>query len=129
MKWQSLILCYWLATPAFANDFALPREATVTVSSQPLHAGRISPLLFGNFIELLDDLVPGMWSEMLNDRSFEGVTRLSNWVYYDGQSDFCDREWDKTETWHLDTENPFNGSRSAKITATHDQPEIGRAHV
>ena len=56
-------------------------RAKVTVSSQPLYAGRIDPKLFGNFMELLDDLVPGMWAEMLNDRSFEGVTRPANWVY------------------------------------------------
>src|SRR5208283_5368247 len=85
----------------------------VVVHSQPLHAGRINPMLFGNFVELLDDVVPAMWAEMLNNRSFEGVTRAANWSYYDGKPDFSDREWDTNSTWSYATENPFNGARSA----------------
>src|SRR5439155_2738511 len=97
---------------------AEPLPAIITISPQPLHTGHISPMLFGNFIELLDDLVPGLWAEMLNDRSFEGVTKLANWVYYDGAPDFCDREWDRDETWAYETQRPFNGARSAKLTPT-----------
>ncbi len=74
-------------------------------------------MLFGNFIELLDDVVPGMWAELLNDRSFEGVVPAANWCYYDGSPDICDRAWDTNGTWTCDTENPFNGLRSAKLTA------------
>jgi alpha-L-arabinofuranosidase len=94
----------------------------ITIHAQPLHAGRIDPNLFGNFIELLDDVVPGMWAEMLNDRSFEGVTRAANWCYYDGSLDICDRQWDSNPTWTYDTQNAFNASRCAKITATTAQP-------
>src|SRR5436190_23559384 len=93
-------------------------KATGIIHSQPLHGGRINPKLFGNFIELLDDVAPGMWAEMLNDRSFEGVTKLAGWCYYDGSPDFCDREWDGNATWSYDTENPFNGKRSVKLTST-----------
>ena len=63
-------------------------------------------MLFGNFIELLDDLVPGMWAEMLNDRGFEGVIPAANWVYYDGSPTLCDREWDRTSDWSLETAAP-----------------------
>ncbi len=101
---------------------AEPVKATVTVHSQPLHAGRVNPALCGNFIELLDDLVPSMWAEMLNDRSFEGVTRPANWVYYDGAPNFCDRQWQTNATWSLDTDASFNGSRSAKLTASRGKP-------
>ena len=79
---------------------------SAVIHSQPLNAGRINPMLFGNFIELLDDVVPGMWAEMLNDRSFEGVIPAANWSYYDGKPDFCDREWDSNPTWSYDTEQP-----------------------
>ena len=79
-------------------------------------------MLFGNFVELLDDVVPSMWAEMLNDRSFEGVTRAANWSYYDGKPDFCDREWDQNSTWSRDTDNPFNGARSARLTAARHHP-------
>ncbi|PWU14664.1 MAG: hypothetical protein C5B50_16810 [Verrucomicrobia bacterium] len=98
--------------------FAEARETTATIYSQPIHSGHISPMLFGNFVELLDDVVPGMWAEMLNDRSFAGVVRAAKWSYYDGKPNSCDREWDKNPTWNYDTENPFNGLRSARLTAT-----------
>jgi alpha-N-arabinofuranosidase len=116
----SLMLGAWCFLTAFCSPPVA--AATLAISPQPLHPGHINPMLFGNFIELLDDLVPGMWAEMLNDRSFEGVTKLSNWVYYDGAPDFCDREWNRHETWAYDTQHPFNGSRSAKLSASRHHP-------
>ncbi len=74
-------------------------------------------MLFGNFIELLDDLCPGMYAEMLNDRGFEGVRPPANWVYYDGSPTFCDRQWDRGTDWEIETKDPFNGPRCARITA------------
>src|SRR5436190_12941239 len=105
-----------LAAPSLVAGQS-PARANAIIHSQPLHAGRINPMLFGNFIELLNDVVPGMWAEMLNDRSFEGVTRPANWCYYDGSLDICDRDWDKNPTWSYDGENPFNGARSARLAA------------
>lgn len=96
-------------------------ETDVMVHSTPLSSGRINPMLFGNFVELLDDVVPGMWAEMLNDRAFSGVTRVANWSYYDGTPDFCDREWDKNSTWSFDAEHPFNGGRSARLASSRHQ--------
>ena len=92
-------------------------DASVRVSAQPMHAGRITTRLAGGFIELLDDLVPGMWAEMLNDRSFEGVTPRSSWCYYTGAPNVCDREWDPNHTWTYDTTSPFNGARCVRLTA------------
>jgi len=66
-----LCLCLW----------ADAGQPSLKISSKPAHSGRINPMLFGNFIELLDDLVPGMWAEMLNDRGFEGVVPPEKWVY------------------------------------------------
>ena len=61
-------------TPHFPGRFArAAEEEPLTVSSRPLHQGRINPMLFGNFIVLLDDLVPGMRAEMLSNRGFEDV--------------------------------------------------------
>jgi alpha-L-arabinofuranosidase len=94
----------------------------ITIRAVPSRPGIIDPRLFGNFIELLDDVVPGMWAEMLNDRSFEGVLPLSNWCYYDGAPDICDRTWDTNATWRLDSVNPFNGARSALLVATTARP-------
>lgn len=94
------------------------------IDPTPLHGGRISPLLYGGFIELLDDLVPGMWAEMLNDRSFEGVVPAAWWSYYQGAPNTCDRAWDRGDTWTLDTANPFNGTRCARL-----DPRPGRRAV
>src|SRR5580704_7210417 len=95
-------------------------DAVLKISNRPLHGslndGRISPMLFGNFVELLDDLCPGMWAEMLNDRGFEGVRPPANWVYYDGSPTFCDRQWDRGTDWEIETKDAFNGPRCARIT-------------
>jgi alpha-N-arabinofuranosidase len=99
--------------------------ATVKVTKEPLHAGRITPLLYGSFIELWDDHVPGMWAEMLNDRGFEGVEPREWWPYYLGEPNICDREWDKDPSWSIETKNVFNGPRCAKLTASEGKP----AHI
>ena len=96
-------------------------DAVLKISSKPLHDGRINPMLFGNFIELLDDLCPGMWAEMLNDRGFEGVIPPAKWVDYDGSPTFCDRTWDKSKDWSIETVGAFNGPRCARITARDDR--------
>lgn len=116
-RWQAIaLIIVGLAVPRWALG------AGATIHAEPLNPGRISPMLFGNFIELLDDVVPGMWAEMLNDRSFEGIAKLSGWCYYDGSLDCCDRPWDTNVSWAVDTENPFNGARCARITAAAQQP-------
>jgi alpha-N-arabinofuranosidase len=91
-------------------------DVTLKVSARPLNEhATINPMIFGNFIELLDDLVPGMWAEMLNDRGFEGVTKPANWVYYDGSLTVCDREWEKNDDWSVETSGAFNGPNCARI--------------
>lgn len=93
------------------------------ISNRSVHDGRINPMLFGNFIELLDDLVPSMWAEMLNDRGFEGITPPANWVYFDGSPTFCDRAWDESDDWSTSHDaQPFNGQRSAQIVANGQRP-------
>jgi alpha-L-arabinofuranosidase len=119
----ALLIAGVLATSVIHSS-AEAVKAMVTISSQPLQAGRVSPMLFGNFMELLDDLVPSMWAEMLNDRSFEGVTPRANWAYGDGTPNVCDRQWDKNGTWTYDTARPFNGARSVRLTSTSRQPAV-----
>lgn len=97
---------------------AEPARVHATIHSQPLNSGRIDPKVFGNFIELLDDVVPGMWAELLNDRSFEGVVPAANWCYFDGSPDICDRHWDTNSTWACVRDHPFNGALCAKLNAT-----------
>jgi alpha-N-arabinofuranosidase len=94
----------------------------LVVLNKPLYSGRISPMLYSGFVELLDDVVPGMWAEMLGDRNFEGVLPTANWVYHLGALNLCDRDWDKSQSWTYSTENPSNGVQSAKLTAAQDRP-------
>lgn len=89
----------------------------ITIDSEPLHRGIVDQKIFGNFIELLEDVAPGMWAELLSDRSFEGILPAANWCYYDSSPDICDRAWDTNATWSLVTNNSFNGARCARLTA------------
>jgi alpha-N-arabinofuranosidase len=43
------------------------------------------------------------------------------WVYYDGSPTFCDRTWNKSEDWSLETEGAFNGPRCARIVGRGDR--------
>ncbi|MGO8698892.1 MAG: alpha-L-arabinofuranosidase C-terminal domain-containing protein [Limisphaerales bacterium] len=111
---------FLLAMALMAAAFPLSAQSSRTnavIRAEPLSAGRIEPTLFGNFMELLDDVVPGSWAELLNDRSFAGVVPTADWVYYDGSLDICDRQWDTNSTWSFDPGNPFIGKRCAKLTA------------
>jgi hypothetical protein len=102
-----------LASLAGFETYATDTDAVISVSARPLSNGSIDPKLFGNFVELLEDVVPGMWAEMLNDRAFDGVIPGADWSYYDGSPTICDRHWDTNATWHYDSTNVFNGSRCA----------------
>jgi alpha-N-arabinofuranosidase len=125
MKQRSMIKWLAMASSLFAistSAQAPPSNVQTIIRPSQSRVGTIDQRLFGNFIELLNDVVPGMWAEMLNDRSFEGVLPLSNWCYYDGAPDICDRQWDTNSTWQLDTQNPFNGARSARLAASRSKP-------
>jgi alpha-N-arabinofuranosidase len=111
-----------LTVPAFAAE-----PVVIKIPDQPLHDGRIRPTLFGNFIELLDDLVPGMRAEMLNDRGFEGIVPAANWVYYDGSPTLCDRTWDRSDAWFIERNGAFNGSRCARLDVPAELSQSGLA--
>ena len=117
MKHYLKPLCAVALVAAAISVAAQDAPARASIRAEPLAGGRIEPTLFGNFMELLDDVVPGSWAELLNDRSFAGVVPTADWVYYDGSLDICDRQWDTNATWSYDADNPFNGQRCAKLTA------------
>jgi alpha-N-arabinofuranosidase len=109
----------------------------IVISSETLFDDKISPMIYGDFIELLNDLIPGMWAEKIQDKNFAGVVQPNciyppgeNWAYprwkpfVSGQPNF-DRWLDShqdtdmvnaTANIDLDTDNPFVGQQSAKIT-------------
>jgi len=59
---------------AWFDDLRLeesPAAREIAVTAKRLQHDPISPLIYGNFMELLSDLVPAMWAEMLDGTSFE----------------------------------------------------------
>ncbi|MGE5740456.1 MAG: hypothetical protein ACM32H_00355, partial [Candidatus Aminicenantes bacterium RBG_16_66_30] len=104
-----------LVMPGPRRAAAQNDEVHLKVYASPLHQGRISPMLYGGFIELLDDHVPGMWAEMLGDRGFEGILPTSTWDYFQGQPNLCDRDWDRSSDWSYDTDRPFNDKQSCRL--------------
>jgi alpha-N-arabinofuranosidase len=95
------------------------------VFAPPAIEGRISPMIYGGFVELLDDHVPGMWAEMLGDRGFEGVVPTSTWDYYRGEPNLCDRDWDAGPDWSLDADEAFNDKYCCRMGV----PKAGRARL
>jgi alpha-N-arabinofuranosidase len=112
-----------LIISATAGSLAAGDDAAhLKVYSAPLPGGRINPMLYGGFVELLDDLVPGMWAEMLGDRGFEGVLPTSTWDYFRGEPNLCDRDWDRSSDWSNDTDRPFNDGQSCRLTVPPGRP-------
>ena len=109
----------------YASAPAVPRSgrpAPLKIFAEPMNEGRLTPLLYGNFIELLDDVIPGMWAEMLGNRGFEGVEPTAGWVYHQGALNLSDRDWEADPSWTTDPERAFNASRAARLTATAGAP-------
>jgi alpha-L-arabinofuranosidase len=119
------VLAFALGLFAFSlpvGSGATSAAINLKVYSEPQNGGRISPMFYGGFVELLDDHVPGMWAEMLGDRGFEGVLPTSAWDYFRGEPNLCDRDWDQSPDWSYDTANPFNDRQSCRLEAPGSRP-------
>ena len=111
-----ILFALLLASPSSAQENP-SLSVKLRISPGPMHPGRISPMLYGNFMELLDDVVPGLWAEMLGDRGFEGVAPAADWCYHTGELNLADRTWEENPTWSRDTGNAFNAKRSGRINS------------
>src|SRR5262249_43967642 len=83
-----------------------------------LRPGTINPWQYGQFIEYLCDLVPGMWAEKLYDGSFEGPTPYK--FAYLRQTDFREKPWypsgaTNRAVYSLDKSDPVSGAVAQKI--------------
>jgi alpha-N-arabinofuranosidase len=100
-------------------------KAPLKVTSEFLRPGSISPMQYGQFIEYLCDLVPGMWAEKLYDGSFEGPTPYK--FAYLRQTDFREKPWypsgaTNRADYSLDRSDPVSGAVCQKIAATDGTP-------
>jgi alpha-L-arabinofuranosidase len=117
---------------AWFDDMALepvdPSKAHVVVTREFLTPGRINPFQYGQFIEYLCNLVPGMWAEKLYDGSFEGLSPYK--FAYLKETDFREKPWYPTGATNrvLHTHerlNPISGEVCLKIAAEGPAPCTG----
>ncbi len=110
--------------------------ARVAILPDVLYEASISPLIYGDFIEFLGDLIPGMRAEKVRDRAFEGAQPATYVWPPDGQP--ASPAWEpfaagqpafasapdqpaqlemvpSTVQVVMDAERPFVGSRSARV--------------
>jgi len=92
----------------------------VAVTREPLCPGEISPMQYGQFIEYLCDLVPGMWAEKLADGSFEGLTPYA--VAFIKETDFKAKPWYPSSAvnraeYSRDEQTKVSGETSQRIAA------------
>jgi alpha-N-arabinofuranosidase len=90
----------------------------VKVTRRPLCDGEISPLQYGQFVEYLCDLVPGMWAEKLADGSFEGLSPYA--FAFLKETDFKARPWYPSGAVNRaqflpDPQTSVSGQRSQKL--------------
>ncbi len=110
--------------------------ARVAILSDVLYEATISPLIYGDFVEFLGDLIPGMRAEKVRDRAFEGEMPATYvwppdaqpvspaWEpFIAGQPAFSSAPdqpaqlemGPSTVQVVMDDEHPFMGSRSARV--------------
>jgi alpha-N-arabinofuranosidase len=110
----------------------------ITITGKRLQREPISPMIYGNFMELLSDLVPAMWAEKLDGTSFEYLrTPQERELHrsrftFDPKRDPHDRPWRllgkaPQAECELDAERPFNGQVSQRIRLRAGGTEAGIA--
>ncbi len=103
-----------------------PAQAPAVITREYLQPGRIEPGQYGQFIEYLCDLVPGMWADKLCDGGFEGLSPYTL-LRYLKETDFRQHPWypcgaTNRGKFDLDTLTRIGGSSSYRIAAEEDIP-------
>jgi alpha-L-arabinofuranosidase len=128
------LACPAKPTPAFAggpnrqagqSSAAELAHIPVKITNQFLVPEKISPLQYGQFIEYLCNLVPGMWAEKLYDGSFEGLSPYK--MAFIRSTDFREKPWypsgavNRAE-YSSDHERPISGAVAQKIAVRGGAP-------
>jgi alpha-L-arabinofuranosidase len=103
---------------------------SITIEPKLIISNRINPYQYGQFIEYLYDVVPGMWAEKLYDQSFEGPQPYN--VSFRRAVDNREKPWYPMggitrAQYALDEENPVNGKVSQRIAIAGDPATLGIA--
>ncbi len=99
--------------------------ASIVITPRFLVDAEISPLQYGQFIEYLADVVPGMWAEKLSDCSFEGLGQW-DWNFIKA-TDGVDRPWYPAgqvnrASFDLDPDHQVSGAVSQRIRTQGETP-------
>ncbi len=97
----------------------------LVVTREPISSATISRFQYGQFIEYLCNLVPGMWAERLYDNSFEGLSPYQ--FEFIKQTDFKEKPWYPSgevnrATYSLDRSTKISGDQSQKIEVAPGAP-------
>ncbi len=100
-------------------------RAPLKVTRDFLCPGRIGRGQYGQFIEYLCNLVPGMWAEKLYDGSFEGPGAYR--VAYLAQTDFKEKPWypcgaTNRAEYSRDPSEPVSGRVAQKVAVADGAP-------
>jgi alpha-N-arabinofuranosidase len=115
-----------LGTAWFDNlrlDEIDPSTMPVIITREPLVPALINPMQYGQFIEYLCNLVPGMWADKLCDGSFEGLSPYK--FVYLRETDFREHPWypsgaTNRASFGRDTTVMAEGKASYKVNVTGD---------
>ena len=120
-----LMVGFSLLTAQRSADANTVNTAVIRIEREQLFDAAISPYQYGQFIEYLCDLVPGMWAEKVCDNSFEGLSPYN--VAFRSQVDFREKPWYPVGSVHrgkysLDSTRAFNGKLAQRIEVKGDEP-------
>ena len=96
------------------------------ITAEPLCNGvEISPMQYGQFVEYLCDLVPGMWAEKLYDNGFEGLSPYK--FQFIKETDFKEKSWHPSGAvnrakYDLDHDTKVDGDVSQRIAVGDGPP-------
>ena len=99
------------------------RSADLTIDANPASTGKISPFIYGHFVEFIDDLTAGIRSEFIRNPCFAKLTPPAR-GYYHRPEDFDRDPWrpfthKATMTCGPDAERPWAGSQSMRMVIAH----------
>src|SRR6516162_8170827 len=110
----------WLIPVNGQEEGRQGHSPTIKITKEKLCPGKINPYQYGQFVEYLCNLVPGMWAEKIYDGSFEGLSPYK--VAFLKETDFREKPWYPSGAvnradYERDPHNPVSGAVCQRIAA------------